>query len=226
VLVRDFVTQKLSHDFLVPLLGVFNSPDEIDFDSLPDRFILKATHGSGWNVICRNRSSFDRDKAIASLRKWLGMNFFNVGREWAYKDLQPRIICEELLLDADRSIPEDYKIFCFSGEPLYIQVDFDRFSHHKRNFYDPEWNLLPFGLEYPNDERRYPLPELHPELLNAARRLSAGFPFVRVDLYAVRGRVYFGEMTFYPGKGVERFNPRDFDEVLGSKLTLPSDLGK
>ena len=220
-LARKYVAQTVSEDILVPLIGVYESVDEVLFEDLPDAFVLKATHGSGWNLLCRSKAVFDVEQARQAMASWLSSNFHGVGREWAYREIQPRIVCEEFLREDDGEPPTDYKLFCFHGEPEFIQADFDRFQSHRRNLYDTEWNLLPCTLEYPGDPRNHEAPALLGEMLEVARKLSRHFPFVRVDLYATGSQVYFGELTFYPGKGVERFSPVEYDRKFGDLLSLP-----
>jgi hypothetical protein len=199
---------------------VYESPEQIPYDTLPDRFVLKVTHGSGWTILCRDKSEFDRNFAAERLSRWLQTNFFDVGREWAYREIKPRIVCEQFISDDGTNPPLDYKIFCFHGEPKYIQVDYHRFTAHTRNIYDLDWRQLPCRFEYPNEKRLHEPPKVLPELIAMARRLSSEFPFVRVDLYVVGSRIFFGELTFYPEKGVGRFRPREYDYVFGSHIDL------
>ncbi len=148
------------------------------------------------------------------------MDFYKVGREWAYKGLTPRILCEEYLADLDGEPPFDYKFFCFHGKPEYLQVDFDRFTNHTRAIYDMQWNKLPCKLEYAFNHEEHPKPACFDEMTSVAAVLSKPFPFVRVDLYESNGKVYFGEMTFYPGKGVEKFDPPEYDLKFGQLLHI------
>ncbi|HEY8962053.1 MAG TPA: ATP-grasp fold amidoligase family protein [Luteolibacter sp.] len=219
-LVREFVGNILDESYLIPLVGVYEDPSQIRYEDLPDQFVLKATHGSGWNLICHSKATFDSEAANQKMRKWLRTNFYPVGREWAYNHPTPRIVCEAFISDASGEPPVDYKFFCFHGEPKFIQVDYSRFSGHRRNLYTPEWELLPCSLEYPNEKNPPPAPRNLSQLLKVAAKLAAGFAFVRVDLYAVEDRIYFGELTFYPGKGVERFHPAVYDERFGALLDL------
>jgi hypothetical protein len=221
LLVREYVRKAVSEDLLIPLLGVYNTPAEIPLADLPDAFILKATHGSGWNVICRSRASFDLAEAAARLSKYLGTSYYDFGREWAYAGIPPRILCETLLLDETGEVPTDCKIYCFHGEPALIQLSFDRFRALTLNFYDTDWRLLPCRRQYPNNLKapRDP-PVALPAMLNIARQLAQPFPFVRVDLYSLGRRVFFGEMTFYPGRGVTPFEPRSFEYTFGRLLDL------
>ncbi len=221
LLVRDYVRSVLSEEVLVPLLGIYDRPEDIPYDALPDQFILKTTHGSGWNIICRSKSTFNRQAAAVKLSKWLRSNFYDYGREWAYKEIRPRIVCEALLLDDRGNFPLDHKMYCFHGEPRFVQVDYDRFTGHKRNLYDLDWHRIPCRFQYPNNEKASPSPPgVLKELLSAARKLSSPFPFMRVDLLVHDQRVWFGELTCYPERGMGRFFPPSYDLTFGDYLDL------
>ena len=223
LLVREYVRSAVSDKILIPLLGVYNRPAEIQLATLPEAFILKATHGSGWNVMCRARASFDFAAAAARLSKYLRTSYYDMGREWIYKDLVPQIICEPLLLDPSGKLAQDFKFFCFHGEPRLIQVEFAILGARTGNIYDTEWHLLPCRRRRPNnpDALRDP-PVALPNMLDIARRLAAPFPFVRVDLYAPGGRVFFGELTFNPARCVRAFDPRSYELAYGRLLDLAS----
>lgn len=219
--VGEYVRTVVSAEILAPRFGVYERAEDVPYDSLPDQFILKATHGSGWNIICRSRSTFDRDAATARLSKYLRTNYYDFRREWAYKEIKPRILCEQLLLDSHGNIPIDYKFFYFHGEPRIVEVDYARFTAHTRNLYDTHWRLIPCQYRSPNNPAAEASPpEALPELLAISRRLSSAFPFVRVDLYLVGARIFFGELTFYPGGGFSRFHPSSFDRLFGSYLNM------
>lgn len=220
--VRAYVARNTGDHVLNRLLGVFDSPDEIHIDRLPESFVIKATHGSGWNLICRNKCDVDWAEARGRMRYWLAQDYYAHGCEWAYRGLRPRLICEAFMEDVDGRVPKDYKFFCFNGEPAIVQVDHDRFENHTRSLYDKHWTLLPWTLKYPSHFTPIDPPSNLANMLSLARVLSAGFPFVRVDLYALRGRTVFGEMTFYPGGGLERFGPDEADRELGALLKLPT----
>jgi hypothetical protein len=216
--VRDYVAEKAGGDCLIPLLGVYFSADEINFAALPAQFVLKVSHGSGWNIFCRDKQKFDAAAARKKLARWMASDFYKVGREWAYQGLTPRIVCEKFLCTPGGEPPWDYKFFCFHGEPRYVQVDYGRFGHHTRALYDIDWNRIPCRLEYALEPHNSPRPVALQQMLDVARKLAAPFPFVRVDLYELENRVFFGEMTFYPGKGVETFSPDSYDRVFGQWL--------
>jgi len=224
---REYVEARVGASHLIPLLGVWDGADAIDFSALPARFVLKCTHDSGSAVICRDRATFHEKRARAWLARRLRRNYFWAGREWPYLNIRPRIIAEAYMTDESETELKDYKFFCFHGEPKVIQVDFDRFTAHKRNLYDPEWNRMPLAIEYPDDpERNITRPHNLDQVLSFVEAIAPSAPFVRVDLYLVRDRIYFGEFTFYHGEGLEHFRPAHFDAMFGSWIRLPSTVGK
>ncbi len=220
--VRKLIAGLVGEDHLFPLLGVWDRAEDVDFDRLPDRFVLKCTHDSGGTVICRDKSRFDVRAARRKLAAGLKRNYYWAGREWAYKDVRPRIIAEPLMADESGTELKDYKFFCFDGEPRLIQVDFDRFANHKRNLYDLEWRYQPFQLMFPTDPGRViPKPANLDEVLAFVRRITPKVPFMRTDLYLIGRRIYFGEFTLHHGGGAEPFQPESYDEQLGTWIRLP-----
>lgn len=220
--VRSFVSERIGEQYLIDVLAVYDKVEKIDIDILPEQFVLKANHGSGWNVICMDKGEEDWEDNFRKLRKWLQKNYCFYNHEWGYKNIKPRIICERMLIDDNGGLPKDYKIFCFDGVPKYIQVDIDRQKNHRRNIYDAEWNLMPFEILYQEAwDTRIDPPKKLAEMLEVARKLSAGFCFVRVDLYYVQEQVRFGEMTFYHGSGYEPFRPSEYNRVFGDHIRLP-----
>jgi len=218
--VRSFVEKRIGQEFLNDLLGVYSTPDEIDWSKLPKAFVLKATWGSGMNIFVRDKESIDRVKISRLMNDWLRIDYSKRGREWVYRDIPRRFIAERLILDSEGRIPYDYKIFCFDGEPRYIQVDVDRFGEHTRAYFDEEWRRQPFTILYRQFDGNISRPLHLDRMLEAARSLSKGIPFVRVDFYAIP-KVIFGEMTFYPGNGTEPFVPAEWDQKLGKLIRLP-----
>lgn len=219
--VRTYVEEKIGSSYLNELHGVWTSHTDINFNTLPNQFIFKTTHGSNWNIICHSKSDLKIPAARKRLKKWLSKNYYDLGREWVYKDILPRIICEKYLG------PEilDYKIFCFNGEPTLIQIDVDRYSNHRRIFYDVKWNIQLFTVHYPKYAVAIPKPGNLDEMIYVACKLSKNIPFVRVDLYSINGIVLFGEMTFFPGNGFEKFLPEECDYEVGRYLNL-NDINK
>lgn len=225
--VRKYIAETIGEEYLIPLLGVWDKFDDIDFSKLPNQFVLKCTHDSGGLVICKDKKKFSIEEARKKINKHLKRNFYYVHREWAYKNVKPRIICEKYMVDESGTELKDYKIFCFNGEPKLIQVDYNRFNGHKRNLYDIEWNYIPNSIKYPTDPNTIiKKPNKLNEMLELARVLSNGYPHVRVDFYYVNDRIYFGEMTFYHGAGYEKFEPESLEFEMGSWLELPSKISK
>lgn len=224
--VREYVVSKGLADTLNGIYCVCNNPEEIDFRVLPDRFVIKTTDGGGGEniLICKDKSHLDIDAVCRQLRSWKDKGKVNAGREWAYTCInETRYIVEEYLENDEN--PEagisDYKFMCFNGKPFCIVYDKDRYVGHKRNFYDTEWNNLHVTSDCPGfEDSSSKRPEGLEEMLKVAETLSADFPFVRVDLYYIKGKVYFGELTFYPWSGYVSFNPDTFDYTLGKEFTL------
>jgi hypothetical protein len=214
--VREYVKAKLGEDILIPLLGVYEKASLIPFDTLPDQFVLKANHGSGWNIFCKNKSELNTVRVARILDGWLKKNAFYLSREYQYREIRPLVLCEQLL---GHNI-KDYKIFCNRGIPFMIQVDVDRFINHRRSFFDLEWNLQDFGIRYQVSSSEIQRPENLDEMLTIAKRLSEDFIFSRIDLYSVDGKVYFGEITLFPGGGNEPFLQTSQDFALGNMVTL------
>ena len=221
--VRKIIEEKLGSGYTFPLLGVWNNADEIDFNKLPQQFVLKPTHDSGSIIICRDKTLLNQNTARQKLRQALIRNYYWLGREMPYKNVQPRIIAEPLMSDNEtHSELKDYKLFCFDGVVKMIQVDYDRFTNHHRNLYTPEWRLIDAFILYPNDPNHIiEKPEVLPQMLEIGQKLSKGFPFVRIDLYVICNKVYFGEFTFHHEGGLGRIRPRQFNITMGDWIHLP-----
>lgn len=223
--VRDYIEKEIGAKYLNDVYGVYSSVDEIDLDALPDQFVIKATHGSGWIVVCEDKSKLDWETAKKEMNSWLNKNFYNLWGEWVYKDLKPRLICEKFLKNENESGLTDYKFYCFHGEIKYIQVDMDRFEKHNRSYFDLNWEKLNFELGgCPTRKEEIPKPKCFDEMVTIAQKLCVGYKFLRVDLYEVDGKVYFGELTLYSGNGMLVFNPKSFDKKIGSYLRLDESL--
>ncbi len=220
-LVKDYVSKLIGEKYVVPLLGVWSSFDEIDFSSLPEQFVLKTTHDCGGVVICQNKKCFDFEHAKEVLEKHLTCNYYHHCREWPYKNVKPRIIAEKYMVDESGVELKDYKIFCFNGKPMFIQVDFGRFTKHERNLYSTDWKYMGFSSLYPtNPNRVIEKPICLEKMLEIATILSAGIPHLRVDLYVINEKIYFGELTFHHGGGYEKFTPAEWDRRLGDLIDL------
>lgn len=229
--VREHIKTVLGEQYLIPLLGVWDRAEDIDFGTLPDQFVLKATHDSGSVVICRDKAGFDVQNAKSRLNQSLRRNFYWVGGEWAYKHVKPRIIAEAFLSDAGRIVPEDYKLYCFNGEPKLVVVFHNRFNASEplsESVYDLEWNLLPCSLDnhFQIETRPQPKPACLDELVHLARTLCRGTPQMRTDFYVVSGRIYFGEITLYTASGFQPMIPPEYDKILGEWIDLPNKRGK
>ncbi|MDE5757878.1 MAG: carbonic anhydrase [Allobaculum sp.] len=220
LVVRDYIREKGCPEILNKLLGVYEDAKNIDFSQLPEKFIIKTTNGGGGEniIICRDKNQIDKEDIVYKVNGWLKLKTINAGREWAYDGISdPKIIIEELLEDERNpggSI-DDYKILCFNGEPKVVIYDCDRYTGHKRNFYDTEWKRLNVSSDCPNKNEEIEAPLNLDKMLSIARILSKDFPFVRVDLYNIKGKIYFGELTFYPWSGYVQFIPDEFDSQLG-----------
>ena len=222
--VKEYVANIIGKEYIIPTLAVYNSSEEIDFDKLPNQFVLKCNHDSGGIVICKDKSKLDKQAAIKKLSKALKNNGYWYGREWPYKNVKPYIIAEQYLEDESNNELKDYKIFCFNGVPKYIQLDFGRFSKHYRNYYDISWNFIPFntGKLVSDSSKFLKKPQMLDKALNLANILSSKISFVRVDFYLINEKIYFGELTFYPASGFKNFTPFEWDKKFGDLLILPS----
>ena len=221
--VKRIIGEKIGPQYVIPELGVWDKPDDIDFSSLPDRFVLKCTHDSGSRVICRDKAALDIGKARKTLGKSLENDYYLLNREWPYKDVRRRIIAEQYIENNHGEL-NDFRFYCFNGEPRFFSIDFDVPSSHRVNFYDPDLNILPFGAaeEPPDFNADVPIPGNIGDMLEIARVLSKDHPFLRVDMYNIRGRIYFSELTFFTYGGFLEFFPdMSWDGELGGYLTLP-----
>lgn len=226
-LVRNYVEKTVGSKYLVKLYGVYNSIDDVDFSSLPKQFALKMNNGSGCNILCRDKSQLNVNKIKKEFKREFKRNYYYTYCEWGYKNIVPKVICEELIETDDNKPPKDYKFFCFNGEPEYIFVASDRINHQtKFDFYDINWKWLPVKNHYPNAGDILPRPKALNEMIEIARKLSNPFPQIRVDLYYENGKVYFGELTFYHFSGFIPFEPSSFDFELGEKFKLPERIIK
>lgn len=232
--VRRFIEEKGLSNTLTKLYAVYNNAEEIDINKLPDSFVLKTTDGGGGLnvVLVSDKTKIDLPKIKSEFNTWMGrfkLGAVPAGREWAYSQIKStRIVAEELLINRENPEAgiEDFKILCYHGEPKYIIVDKDRYIDHKRNFYDTEWNRVDVTTDHEQFDTPYPQPKNFDEMLRIAKILSKDFPFVRVDLYNVEGKIYFGELTFYPWTGYVQFTPDSFDFELGKLMDCSSFLPK
>lgn len=226
--VKDYVANIIGKEYIVPTLGVWDSPEEIAWDELPSQFVLKTTHGGGSKgvIICRDKEKLDKAKAISSLRSAMKRDLYKNFREWPYKNVKPRVIAEEYLQDNPSTSPrqgglKDYKFFCFNGVPIYCDVISGRWGQLISDHFDMKWNHLPFI--YKNIPMAQTVPE-RPQnfetMRQLATKLSTGHPHLRVDFYEVNSKVYFGELTFYSASGFGQLTPEEWDEIWGNMINL------
>ncbi|MCM1091684.1 MAG: glycosyl transferase, partial [Muribaculum sp.] len=220
---KEYVASLIGEEYIIPTLGVYNSFEEIDFEALPQQFVLKCTHDSGSIYICRDKSQLDKERAEHILKRGLQRDPVRYAREWPYGQVPRRILAEQYMEDESHQELKDYKIFTFSGKAALIQVDYGRFCYHKRNLYSLDWQYLDASFMYPTDpEHVIPRPEKLELMIELAERLAQDLPHVRVDFYSIESRIYFGEMTLYHGAGFERLTPAEWELKLGDLLELPS----
>lgn len=218
--VREYIKKQGMENILNKLYGVYEKANDINFEKLPQKFILKTTNGSETNIICKNKKKLNIKKTKEKLDFFLNRETINAGREWAYNNVKPLIICEKLLEPKNNKDLMDYKFICFNGKVACIIVDCNRFSNHKRNFYDLSWNLIKVSSDCENANEIIKKPKNFKKMIKIAETLSREFPHVRVDLYNVDGKIIFGELTFYPWSGYVKFTPDIFDFELGKKFNL------
>lgn len=218
--VRNYIRKTIGSANLNELIGVYNGPEEINFNNLPNSFVLKATHGSDMVLLCKDKSVFNVNIAKETMKSWLKINFYEAWGEFVYAHIKPRLICEKYLSNENEEYLTDYKFFCFHGEPKYIQVYRNIDGVDTVDFYDLEWNHQMFSLLFSKSKEGVVKPKALPEMIHLAKKLSKPFKFIRVDFYVVQDKVYFGELTFYPCNGFASFQPSSIDYELGKLLTL------
>ncbi len=222
VTVRDYIAEKIGEQYLVPCLGIYDNPNDIDFDKLPSKFVLKVNWGSGQNIIVRDKSKLDIESTKKMLAAWMcptSNHYFNFF-EWPYKNITPKIIIEQFM-DFGEDLM-DYKIMCYNGIPKNLFVCSERNTNLKVTFFDLNWKRLPFIRKYPASEKKISKPALLNKMLEFSEILAKPFPFVRVDFFYYNNQLYIGEMTFFPGAGHEVFDPYKWDKKLGDLLVLPN----
>lgn len=222
--VREYVAAKGLSDILIPLYGIYDDVKEINFDSLPKKFVLKTTNGSHTNILCTDKRQLNIELSKKTINGWLNTWTCKMGREWGYYNIKPRILCEQLLEKDKNNDLIDYKFFCFNGKPFCLYVIVERFLEDgiKLGIFDTEFNLLPYRRsDIRGLKKEIPKPNNFNRMLKIAEELSRDFPFVRVDLYNIDGAIYFGELTFYDGSGYKGYIPDEFDFILGKNFELP-----
>lgn len=220
--VKEYVASIIGEEYIIPTLGVWDSFDDIDFDTLPEQFVLKCTHDSGGLVICKDKSKLNIGEARRKIEKSLKTDYYLHGREWPYKNVPRRIIAEKYMVDESGTELKDYKVFNFDGQPHIIQVDYGRFTEHKRNLYNTDWEYIEAAIQYPSDkDHEISRPNALAEMIELARRLSTGIPHLRTDFYSIGDKLYFGELTFYHESGFASYQPEQFGVEMGRWLKLP-----
>jgi hypothetical protein len=226
--VKQYISEKIGNEYVIPLLGVWDNPEDIEFENLPNQFVLKCNHTSGVGlIICKNKQALNINETIKELKKGLNDNYYLHNREWPYKDIPRKIIAEEYKEDESGYELKDYKLYCFNGEPKFCQVDFGKGEgktrqDFKRNIYDMEWNFLDIQYNHPNaPERNISKPLQFERMKEFARILSKGEPFLRVDFYNIGNQIFFSEITFYPVAGFGWLLPSKTQYDFGKMITLP-----
>lgn len=223
--VKEYVAQKIGAEYVVPVIALWESPDDINWDDLPEQFVVKTNHDGGGHgiVICKEKSAFSSRKAIDELNHSLNRSSYMVGREWPYKNVPKKIFAEQYIADSNGEL-RDYKFFCFNGKVRCFKIDFNRQTYHQANYYDPQCHLLPYGEAAcpPDFDADIQIPSNINEMISLAEMLACGITFVRVDFYNVDGHIYFGEITFFPASGMSKWvGDLDVDQCWGDLIQLP-----
>ncbi len=221
---REYIRERVGETYVVPLYGVWNSPDDVDFNCLPEQFVIKCNHDCGGLSICRKKEHFDIDAAKKKLAKSLSTNYYSVGREWQYKNIKPVILAEKLLENSDGSPLVEYDFFCFNGVPRIISCawgDRDKGEPHYNDFYDADFNRIPLSCIYPASSVVFNKPDAFEEMKSIAEKLCGDRAFLRVDIYVCDGKPFVGELTFHHWGGMGIFDPPEWDSILGSWIELP-----
>lgn len=224
LLVKDYIAEKLGSDHVIPTIQSWDSPEEIDFDSLPEKFVLKCNHNSGGVIVCRDKSKLDRKKTVEKLSRYLKEDFYFRCREWPYRNVKRKVFAETYMEDEATSELRDYKFFVFSGKVKALCVVCDRTNPEtgtKLDYFDENYQHLPLAQLYQNADTPPEKPACFDEMKRLAEMLGQGYAHIRVDFYVVNGNIYFGELTFFSGGGLQPFEPPHWDEIFGSWLELP-----
>lgn len=225
---KQYVASKIGDEYIIPTLGVWTKFDDIDFDKLPNKFVLKCTHDSGGLVICKDKSTLDIAAAKRKIEHCLKRKYYYIHREWPYKNVPPRIIAEKYMTDnvntSTNETLKDYKFYCFDGKVRFLMINSDRNfkTSTKADYFDRDFNWLDFTWGYEHANVRPVKPDCFDEMIAISEKLSKGLPHVRVDLYECNGQIYFGELTFYDGSGFDKIEPIEWDYKIGKMLKLPS----
>lgn len=219
---KNYISEKVGSEYLIPTIGVYDTVDDVPFESLPDQFVIKCTHDSGSTFICKDKKAFNVEKVKNELAIKLRRNFYWASREWQYKNIKPRIIVEEYICDEQGNYPMDYKFYCFNGKVHYLEVDFNRFTKHQANYYDRNFKDAGFNEKSLLPEKPVIIekPEEYELMVELAEKLSENTPQLRVDLYYVKGKIFVGELTVCSGGGVSPYT-NNGDRIMGDCFELP-----
>lgn len=222
--VKQYVASIIGEEYIIPTIGIYDKFEDINFDELPKQFVMKCTHDSGGLVICKDKKDLDINEVKNKIEVFLKRKYFYHGREWPYKNVKPRIIIEQYMKEEHKEELTDYKFMCFNGKVKCSFTCLNRNSPNGLNvdFYDINWNKMPFERYYKNSNIVLEKPKNYEKMIELAEKLSKNIPFVRVDFYEINNKLYFGELTFYPGCGCESFQPEEYDRILGEWIRLPS----
>lgn len=223
--VKKYVANIIRKEYIIPTIRIYDKFEDIDFETLPNQFVIKCTHDSGGLVICEDKTKLEINEARKKINKSLKRNYYYVGREWPYKNVKPRIIVEKYMENNSGEEIIDYKLFCFNGVPRIILVCSERFSSKNmcETWFDEDWNYLDITENNHRTDKTIKCPINFDEMKILARKLSDGIPFLRCDFYEVNEKIYFGELTFFPASGFEKFEPNEWDKKLGDMLELPRE---
>lgn len=223
---KEYVAGIIGNKYIIPTLGIWDNVEDIDWNSLPNQFVVKSTNDSGGIVVCKDKSQFNKNEAVRKLKEKGNRNYTKYNKEYPYETVSHRYIAETYMEDESGYELKDYKFFCFNGEPKVLFVATDRQKkgeETKFDFFDLDWNHLPFTNGHPNNPNQIARPQNFEEMLNVARKLSKGMPQVRIDLYNCKGKIYFGEITFFHWSGLTPFVPEKWDYWMGDFITLPKE---
>lgn len=218
--VKKYVSKIIGEEYIIPTIGIYNKFEDIDFENLPDQFVIKCTHDSGGIVICKSKKDLNIAKTKKIINKYLKRKYYCIHREWPYKNVKPRIIIEKYVEDKNNKSMRDYKFFCFNGEAKYCLVCSDRETELKETFFDLNWNKTEFKRPNHDIDLTIEKPKNYDLMIQLANTLSKNILFVRIDFYEINGQVYFGEITFYPASGFTKFEPEEWDYKLGKLINL------
>lgn len=220
--VREYIKEKIGEEYLIPLIGVYDKFDDIDFDKLPNQFVIKCNHDSGGLIICKDKNRLDIETARKKINRSLKTNYYYSGREWPYKNVKPRIIIEKYMEDSNKSDLIDYKLFCFNGIPKIVLVCSERFLSNNmcETWFDMNWKLIDMSESGHRVDSTISKPKQLKKMVELSKKLSKNIPFIRVDWYEIGDKLYFGELTFYPASGFEKFEPKEWNKKIGDMLSI------